>query len=96
VSSYKFVEKFFDIGDFIGVKGDLFVTKHGELTLFVDEYQMLSKALRPLGDKWHGIKDEEAIYRQRYLDMTMNHESYDRFVLKSNVVKEVRKFYWSQ
>lgn len=96
ITSYKFVEKFFDIGDFIGVKGDLFVTKHGELTLFVDEYQMLSKALRPLGDKWHGIKDEEALYRQRYLDMTMNQDSYDRFVLKSNIVKEVRKFYRSE
>jgi len=93
VSAYKFVEKFFDIGDFIGVKGELFITKHGELTLFVNEFQMLSKALRPLGDKWHGVKDQEAIYRQRYLDLTMNDESYQRFLFRSKFIKALREFY---
>lgn len=72
------------------------MTKHGELTLFVDEFQMLSKALRPLGDKWHGIKDEEKIYRQRYLDMTMNEDSYQRFLFKSKFYKALRAFYHEQ
>ncbi len=96
VSAYKFAEKYLDIWDFVGVKGELFVTKHGELTLFVDEFQMLSKALRPLGDKWHGIKDEEKIYRQRYLDMTMNEDSYQRFLFKSKFYKALRAFYHEQ
>lgn len=94
-SAYKFVEKFLDIGDFIWVKGELFVTKHGELTLFVDEYQLLSKALRPLWDKWHGIQDEEKKYRQRYLDMTMNEESYRTMQIRSIFIKALREFYRS-
>ena len=93
VSAYKFVEKYLDVADFIGVKGELFVTKHGELTLFVDEFQLLSKALRPLGNKWSGITDEEKLYRQRYLDMTMNEESYQRFLLRSKFTKIIREFY---
>lgn len=95
-SAHKFAEKFLDIWDFIWVAGELFVTKHGELTLFVDEYQLLSKALRPLGDKRHGIQDEEKKYRQRYLDMTMNNESFGRFKLRANFLKEMRKFYRSR
>ena len=95
-SSYKIAEKFFDIGDFIWVTGELFVTKHGELTLFVNEYQMLSKALRPLGDKRHGIQNDEKKYRQRYLDMTMNEESYNIFVMKSKILKALREFYRSR
>ena len=71
------------------------MTKHGELTLFVDEYQLLSKALRPLGDKWHGVKDEETVYRQRYLDMTMNEESYATMLIRSKFIKALREFYWS-
>jgi lysyl-tRNA synthetase class 2 len=94
-NSYKFAEKYLDIGDFVGVKGELFVTKHGELTLFIDEYQLLSKALRPLGDKRHGVKDEETIYRQRYLDMTMNEESYATMLIRSKFLKTLREFYWS-
>lgn len=95
ISAYKFVEKYIDIADFIGAKGELFVTKHGELTLFVNEFQLLSKALKPLGDKWHGIKDEEMIYRQRYLDMTMNRDSLERMRLRSNFIRTMREFYWS-
>lgn len=96
ISAYKLAEKFLDIGDFVGVKGELFVTKHGELTLFVDEFQLLSKALRPLGNKRHGVKDQEALYRQRYLDLTMNPESYERFLFKSKFYKALRKFYEGQ
>lgn len=95
ISAYKFVEKYIDVADFIWAKGELFVTKHGELTLFVNEFQLLSKALRPLGDKWHGIQDEEMIYRQRYLDMTMNKPSFERMLLRSKFIKTLREFYRS-
>jgi len=93
-SAYKIAEKFCQVGDYIGVKWDLFETKHGELTLFVDELQILSKAVRPLPEKWHGIKDQEAIYRQRYLDLIMNDESFERFQFRSEFIKAVREFYW--
>jgi len=63
------------------------------VTLFVSEFQLLSKALRPLGDKRHGLKDEEKLYRQRYLDMTMNEETYQRFLFKSKFYQVVREFY---
>lgn len=92
-SAYKIAEKFCQVGDYIGVKWDLFETKHGELTLFVDELQILSKAVRPLPEKWHGVQDQETIYRQRYLDLIMNQNSYDRFLLRSKFVKALRGFY---
>lgn len=82
------------MGDYIGVKGDLFFTKHGELTIFVKEFQILSKAVRPLPEKFHGVQDQETIYRQRYLDMIMNQESFDRFKLRSKFIKALRDFYY--
>lgn len=91
--AFKIAEKFLYMGDYIGVKGDLFFTKHGELTLFVKEFQILSKAIRPLPEKWHGVTDEETIYRQRYLDLIMNDESYQRFLTRSKFVKAIREFY---
>ncbi len=81
------------MGDYIGVKGDLFFTKHGELTIFVKEFQILSKAVRPLPEKFHGVQDQETIYRQRYLDMIMNEESFERFKLRSKFIKALRDFY---
>lgn len=92
---YKFLRKF-DVADFIGVEGELFKTRHGEITLMVFDFVMLSKALRPLPEKWHGIKDQETMYRQRYLDTVMNKESMDRFVFRSNLIKTLREFYWSE
>ncbi|MEK7673501.1 MAG: lysine--tRNA ligase [Patescibacteria group bacterium] len=92
---YKFLRKF-DMADFIGVEGELFRTRHGEITLLVFEFTMLSKALRPLPEKWHGLQDQEAKYRQRYLDTTMSRDSMDRFVLRSNLLKALREFYWSE
>jgi len=92
-SAFKIAEKFCQVGDYIGVKGDLFYTKHGELTIFVKEFQILSKAVRPLPEKWHGVQDRETIYRQRYLDLIMNQESYDRFMLRSKFIKTLRDFY---
>lgn len=92
---YKFLRKL-DVADFVGVEGELFRTKHGEVTLLVYEVILLSKALRPLPEKWHGIKDQETIYRQRYLDLVMNRESMDRFIFRSNFIKEMREFYWAE
>lgn len=92
-SAFKISEKFINVGDYIGVVGDLFVTQHGELTLFVKEFQILSKAIRPLPEKFHGISDIETIYRQRYLDMIMNNDSYERLRLRSKYIKTLRDFY---
>lgn len=92
-SAFKIAEKSCMVGDYIGVKGDLFYTKHGELTIFVKEFQILSKAVHPLPEKWHGVQDKETIYRQRYLDLIMNKESYNRFLIRSKVLQEVRGFY---
>lgn len=92
---YKFLKKI-DVADFIGVSGELFKTRHGETTLMVYEVIILSKALRPLPEKWHGIKDQELLYRQRYLDTVMNRESMERFLFRSNLVKAFREFYWSE
>lgn len=92
-SAYKVSEKFIDTGDYIGVIGDLFITQHGELTLFVSEFQILSKAVRPLPDKFHGVTDIETIYRQRYLDLIMSHASYERLRLRSKYIRVLRDFY---
>jgi len=92
---YKFLKKF-DVADHVGVEGELFRTKHGEVTLMVYKITMISKTLRPLPEKWHGLKDREQIYRQRYLDTTMNRESLDRFVFRSNLIKALREFYWQE
>ncbi len=92
---YKFLKKF-DIADFAGLTGELFETKHGEITLMVFEFKMLSKALRPLPEKWHGLKDQETKYRQRYLDTTMNRDVLNRFIFRSNLVKAFREFYWEK
>jgi len=93
-TSYKIAEKFVQVGDYVWVVWDLFLTKHWELTLFVKEFQILSKAVRPLPEKFHGIQDQETIYRQRYLDLIMNEESFDRFKFRSEFVKAIREFYW--
>ena len=92
-TAHKIVEKFIFAGDYIWVSWDLFITKHWELTIFVKEFQILSKAVRPLPEKYHGINDKEAIYRQRYLDLIMNQDSYDRFLFRSKFLKALRNFY---
>lgn len=93
VSAYKFIEKLVDIGDFIGITGELFLTHKGELTVFVSTFQLLSKAIRPLMEKFHGIKDEEVLYRQRYLDLIAHEETYNRFLFRSRFIKTLRDFY---
>ena len=89
-------KKMIDIGDIIGVKGKLFLTKTGEITVRVSDYKLLSKALRPLPEKWHGLTDSEQIYRQRYLDLIVNRESRDRFIMRSRIIEEIRKFLWGR
>jgi len=93
VSAYKFIEKLIDVGDFIGISGELFLTHKGELTIFVSQFQLLSKAIRPLPEKFHGIKDEEVLYRQRYLDLIAHEDTYNRFLFRSRFIKTLRDFY---
>lgn len=81
-----------DIGDFIGVKGETFKTRTAEPTVIVKELKILSKSLRPLPEKWHGLKDVETRYRQRYVDLIVNDEVKEVFVTRSKIVTEIRKF----
>jgi lysyl-tRNA synthetase class 2 len=84
--------KLFDLGDHIGVKGYLFRTRTGELTVHVDELTFLSKDLLPLPEKWHGLTDVELRYRQRYVDMVMNPEVREVFLKRSKLVQSLRRF----
>lgn len=90
--SYKFFLENFDIGDFIEVKGVLFITKRGEKTLLVSDFKILTKALLPLPEKWHGLTDVEERYRKRYLDILMNPEVKEKFVKRSVIIKAMREF----
>ncbi|AOM84599.1 Lysyl-tRNA synthetase (class II) [Salisediminibacterium beveridgei] len=81
-----------DIGDIVGVSGVLFKTKVGELSIKVASFEMLTKSLRPLPDKYHGLKDVEQRYRQRYLDLIMNPEVRDTFVLRSKILQSMRRY----
>jgi lysyl-tRNA synthetase, class II len=81
-----------DLGDFIGVEGTCFVTKSGEPTLKVRTFQLLAKALRPLPEKWHGLQDIEARYRQRYLDLITNERSRAVFEKRVTIMRETRRF----
>lgn len=81
-----------DIGDFIEVSGTLFVTKREEKTILVKGWKILSKSLRPLPDKWHGLQDVEERFRKRYLDMIMSSDVRSRFILRSRIITEIRTF----
>jgi lysyl-tRNA synthetase class 2 len=81
-----------DIADFINVRGELFKTHTGEPTIKVEEFQILAKALRPLPEKWHGLKDVELRYRQRYLDLIANEEVKKVFLIRSRIIKAIREF----
>jgi lysyl-tRNA synthetase class 2 len=81
-----------DLGDIIGVQGTLFTTKSGEITVKVDHFVLLAKALRPLPEKWHGLSDPEQVYRQRYLDVIVNAESRARLLLRPRIVSHIRRF----
>jgi lysyl-tRNA synthetase class 2 len=88
---YKMLKKI-DMGDFVGVTGELFVTKHGELTLLVKEYELLGKTLRPLPEKFHGLKDKEGKYRYRYLDLLSDPGAYDRFMFRTKMITLMRQY----
>jgi len=88
---YAIVKKL-DIGDIVGINGHLFRTKTGELTVVVEDLTLLTKSLRPLPEKWHGLKDIEARYRQRYLDLTVNPRVRDTFARRSAIIKFIRDF----
>lgn len=80
-----------DIGDFIGVDGRIFVTRTGELTIDVRNYVFLSKALRSLPEKWHGLTDTETIYRRRYLDLIMSEHARSKFLARSRLIQVIRE-----
>ena len=82
-----------DNGDFISVTGSLFVTQRGEQSILIKDWKMATKALLPLPDKWHGLQDVEEIYRKRYLDILMDKEVYNRFILRSKIIKFIREFF---
>lgn len=84
--------KGWDMGDIIGVEGVLFKTKTGELSVRVDQARLLTKSLRPLPEKFHGLQDAETCYRQRYLDLIMNEDSRKVFLLRSAIVRHIREF----
>ena len=84
--------KLLDLGDFIGVEGTCFTTKTGEPTLKVHKLEVLAKSLRPLPEKWHGLQDIEARYRQRYLDLITNDQSRAVFAKRFVIVREIRRF----
>jgi len=94
--SYKLLTKCLDLGDFIGVNGEIFKTKKGETSILVKEWTFLGKALLPLPEKFHGLADQEIAYRQRYLDLIANEETKKRFILRSNFIRAIREFYWSR
>lgn len=89
--SYALFKKL-DIGDFIGMTGTMFITKTGEWTLLVGELTLLSKSYRPLPEKFHGLKDPEKRYRQRYLDLIMNGEVRELFLKRSRLIQTIRQF----
>ncbi len=82
-----------DLGDSVGVRGRLFRTKTGELSVWVEELSFLSKALLPLPEKWHGLTDVELRYRQRYLDLIANEKSREVFVTRARIIQELRRFF---
>ncbi len=81
-----------DMGDFISVTGSLFTTDRGENSLLISSWQMATKSLLPLPDKWHGLQDVEESYRKRYLDILMDEDVYQRFIIRSKVIKAIRSF----
>lgn len=89
---YKFFKTMIDLGDFIGVVGEIFTTQTGEKTLRADDFTFLGKALKPLPEKFHGVTDPEICYRNRYLDLIMNESTRKRFLLKYEFIKEIRRY----
>ncbi len=85
--------KHYDIGDILGAEGLLFKTKKGELSVRVTKLRLLTKSLRPLPEKFHGLADQEQRYRQRYVDLITNEETRARFILRSKIIQEIRRYF---
>ena len=81
-----------DLGDIVGITGDVFKTQVGELSIKVKSFEILTKSLRPLPEKFHGLKDVEQRYRQRYLDLIMNPESKETFIARSQIIRSMRRY----
>ncbi|MBU2473245.1 MAG: lysine--tRNA ligase, partial [Candidatus Omnitrophica bacterium] len=81
------------VGDIAGIRGKLFVTRTGESTVLIEELKLLAKALRPMPEKWHGLKDVETRYRQRYLDLIANSQVKDVFIKRSRIISLIREFF---
>jgi lysyl-tRNA synthetase class 2 len=90
--AYNFFKEDFDVGDFIAVTGTLFQTRTGEITIRVQQYELAAKALHPLPEKWHGLKDTETRYRQRYLDLIANPDARDVFIKRSRIITAMRRY----
>ncbi|MCD4655725.1 lysine--tRNA ligase [bacterium] len=91
VEEFKLAKGVFDIGDFVGVQGKIFITRTGEFTIDVEKYTFLSKSLRSLPEKWHGLTDTEMIYRRRYLDLIMSEHARKKFLAKSKLIQTIRE-----
>ncbi|MFK7995926.1 MAG: lysine--tRNA ligase [Granulosicoccus sp.] len=85
--------KHLDLGDVLGISGSLFITKTGELSIKVGSFQLLTKSLRPLPEKFHGLSDQETRYRQRYVDLITSEETRSRFRLRSAIIAYIRNFF---
>lgn len=90
--TYQFFKSLVDIGDYVGVKGEIFTTQTGEKTLRAEEFTFLGKALKPLPEKFHGLTDPELCYRNRYVDLIMNEKTRDNFKIRMNFIKELRRY----
>ena len=84
--------KSFDIGDFISVTGRVFKTKTGEVSVHITDFELLAKSLKPLPEKWHGLKDMDLRYRQRYVDLIMNEDVRDTFLKRTAIIRTIREF----
>ena len=93
---YKLLHATIDVGDFMGVEGEIFTTQAGEKSIQMVDYEFLGKAIRPLPEKFHGISNQETLYRERHLDLIMNEETKKRFLLRSNFIKLMREFLWER
>lgn len=90
--NYDFFKDHITVGDIVGVEGIVFKSNTGEITVLVEKLELLNKPLRPMPEKWHGIKDKEILYRQRYVDMIANDETIKRFRMRSDIIRMIREF----
>lgn len=86
------IKKMIDIADFVGVEGEVYTTQTGEVTVKAEKVTLLSKTLRPLPEKFHGLTDAETIYRQRYLDLITNEKSRQVFLTRSKIESFIRRY----